>query len=64
LRSFDIAGCIRIGSARGLRNIPKFRQVQPYERPDLSVAECWMCAARPTMVAPASRAATAFVHRM
>ncbi|GAO78849.1 hypothetical protein SC1_02160 [Sphingopyxis sp. C-1] len=55
-------GCIRIGSARGLRNIPKFRKVQPCESPDLQVAECWMCAARPIMVSPASRQRPLFVH--
>jgi len=54
-------GWIRIGSAQGPRNIPKFRKVQPYERPDLQVAGCWMCAARPIMVAPASQAATIFL---
>jgi len=42
-------------------DIPKFSKVQPYERPDLPVAACWMCAARPIMVEPASQAATAFL---
>jgi hypothetical protein len=57
----DIARLDPDRSAQGLRNIPKFRQVQPYERPDLQVAAYWMCAARPIMEAPASRAATAFL---
>ncbi|GAO77684.1 hypothetical protein SC1_00976 [Sphingopyxis sp. C-1] len=43
------------------RDIPKFRKVQPYERPDLQVAECRMCAARPIVVVPASQAATSFL---
>jgi hypothetical protein len=61
----DIAGWIRIGSEQGPRNIPKFRKVQPFERPDLQVAARWMCAARPIVVVPVSQAATAFfVHRM
>jgi len=42
-------------------DIPKFSKVQPYERADLPVAECRVCAARPIMVAPASQAATAFL---
>jgi len=54
-------GWIRIGSAQQPRNIPKFRKVQPCERPDLQVAECWMSAARPIMAALASGAATIFL---
>jgi len=56
-----LPGWIGIGSAQEPRNIPKFRKVQPYARPDWEAAGCRMCAARPIMVVPVSRAATTFL---
>ncbi|KTE00017.1 hypothetical protein ATE68_05395 [Sphingopyxis sp. H038] len=53
-----------IGSAQGPRDIPKFSKVQPYARPDLDPGAFWTRPARPAVVAPASRAATAFIHQM
>ena len=43
---------------------PKFRKVQPCAPPDLDLAVCRTRPARRAVTAPASRAATAFIHQM